>query len=241
MPDEPNGSNSSWYRVVTAVVATALALAVGIKVVGWMMDQSDHRDPRLGQLTLALRAYNDQRGRLPPAFAYSPDGRPLLSWRVLILPALGEGGLYNEFHLDEPWDSPHNLALLPRMPDIFAPPRWKRSKVPPHYTVCHVFVGKGAAFEGKEGLRVPEDFPDGSFNTFLVVEAGEPVPWTKPEDLSYDPDGPLPDLRGLFKDGFRAASAGDEFSMTFIKAGESEKQIRKWIVRYDGDGPSSDW
>jgi hypothetical protein len=44
--------------------------------------------------------------------------------------------------------------------------------MPPHHTVCHVFVGKGAAFEGTEGLRLPEDFPDGTSNTFLVVEAG---------------------------------------------------------------------
>jgi Protein of unknown function (DUF1559) len=241
MPDEPTPSSSSWLRIGIGVLGTALGLALAIAAAGWVMDQSDRRDPRLGQLAQALRAHNDQHGRLPPAFAYGPDGLPLLSWRVLVLPSLGQNELFNEFHLDEAWDSPHNLALLPRMPDIYAPPRWKRSKVPAYHTVCHVFVGKGAAFEGTEGLRVPADFPDGSFNTFLVVEAGKPVPWTKPEDLPYDPEGPLPDLRGLFRDGFRAASAGDEGWVTFIKAGESEKKIREWIVRYDGDGPSSDW
>jgi hypothetical protein len=52
---------------------------------------------------------------------FSKDGKALMSWRVAILPFVGEGALYQEFHLDEPWDSPHNKALLPKMPKVFAP------------------------------------------------------------------------------------------------------------------------
>ena len=101
MSDHPAPSNSSWRRTGIAVLGTALGLAAAIAAVRWVMDQSDRRDPRLGQLALALRAHNDQRGRLPPAFVYGPDGRLLLSWRVLLLPTLGETELYNEFRLEQ--------------------------------------------------------------------------------------------------------------------------------------------
>ena len=153
-----------------------------------------------------MHGYNDVHGHLPPAAVRGKNGEPLLSWRVLILPYIEEPELYSEFHLDEPWDSPHNLSLLPRMPAQYAPPPGKAWMVPPHHTVCKVFVGPGTAFEGTEGLRL-KDFLDGTSKTFLVVEAGEPVPWTKPEDLAYDPDGPLPDLRCLFSDMFRVGFA----------------------------------
>jgi hypothetical protein len=187
---------------------------------------------------MALLCYQDEHGRLPPAVVYGEDGTPLYSWRVLVLPYLDQGELYREFHLDEPWDSPHNLALLPRMPSSYAPPSGKAWKVPPHHTVCHVFVGKGAAFEGREGLCLSADFPDGTSRTLLLVEAGEPVPWTRPEDLPYDPDGPLPDLRGLFHDGFRACMADD--SLRFIRKGTSEATLRGLITRNGGEETDPD-
>src|SRR5262245_40501582 len=69
---------------------------------------------RLGRVVRALRAYAEaHEGKLPPAATYGPDGLPLHSWRVLILPFLGHADLHRRFRLDEPWDSPHNLALLP--------------------------------------------------------------------------------------------------------------------------------
>jgi hypothetical protein len=154
-----------------------------------------------------MHNYEGVHGRLPPAAVCGEDGTPLLSWRVLILPYIEQEDLYKQFHLDEPWDSPHNLALLPKMPSSYAPPGRKAALVPPYHTVCQVFVGKGAAFEGREGLRLRDDFPDGTSDTILIVEAGEPVPWTKPQDIAFSPDGPPPELRCLFKDGFRACMA----------------------------------
>jgi uncharacterized protein DUF1559 len=186
-----------------------------------------------------MHNYQAEHGHLPPAVVYGACGQPLYSWRVSLLPYTDGDDLYKEFHLDEPWDSPHNLALLPRMPGVYAPPYHKRSRVPPHHTVCHVFVGEGAAFEGGEGLRYPGDFPDGGPNTFLVVEAGEPVPWTKPDDLVYDPDGPLPELRCLFQDGFRARTA--DGSGRFVRKGTSEATLRAAITRNGGDRLGPDW
>jgi hypothetical protein len=183
--------------------------------------------------------YADTNHQLPPAVVYGPCGQPLYSWRVAILPFIEQDALYKEFHLDEPWDSPHNISLLPRMPGTYAAPGSKKSKVPPYHTVCHVFVGKGTPFERGEPLRWPDDFPDGTSNTILIVEAGEPVPWTKPDDLLYDPDGPLPDLRSLFRDGFRVALA--DGSTRWLTKEVGEKTLRAAITRNGGDILGPDW
>jgi hypothetical protein len=123
MSDQQVARNPAWGRIGTALLVTVLVGIPLVVVVGLVMDWSDRRDPRFAQVAQALLAHNADQGRLPPAAVYGPDGQPLLSWRVLVLPYLGHAGLYQEFHLNEPWDSPHNLALLPRMPAVYAPPR----------------------------------------------------------------------------------------------------------------------
>jgi hypothetical protein len=192
-------------------------------------------------LAMAMHTYKGAYGQLPPAVVYGEDGKPLLSWRVLILPFLEQDDLYRQFKLDEAWDSPHNLALLPRMPVDYAPPARKAAKLPPYHTICQVFVGKGTAFEGPEGLRIPEDFPDGTTQTLLVVEAGQAVPWTKPEDIAYDPDQPLPELCTLFKNLFRARMA--DASGRWFRKSTSEATLRALITRNGGEeiGPDANW
>jgi hypothetical protein len=83
----------------------------------------------LKQIALAMHNYLSVYNTFPPAYIASKDGKPLLSWRVQILPYIEEGRLYEEFHLDEPWDSEHNKALVAKMPKIYAPPaaKWRRS------------------------------------------------------------------------------------------------------------------
>jgi hypothetical protein len=178
-------------------------------------------------------------GRLPPAVVYGENAKPLYSWRVLVLPFVEQKELFDKFHLDEPWDSPHNQTLLAEMPYLYAPPPGKAGKVPPYHTVCHVFVGKGAAFEGRQGLRLPIDFPDGTSNTILLIEAGAPVPWTKPADLAFDPDGPLPDLRPLFADAFRVGLA--DGSSRWVSLNVSEATLRAAITRNGDDRLGDDW
>src|SRR3972149_4277670 len=63
------------------------------------------------QMAIAIHVYADAQKHLPPPAIRDKEGKPLLSWRVAILPYVEESGLYKQFHLDEPWDSPHNLAL----------------------------------------------------------------------------------------------------------------------------------
>ncbi len=183
--------------------------------------------------------YHDTHGHMPPAVVYGKDGQPLYSWRVLILPYLEQQELYSQFHLDEAWDSPHNLPLLERMPLLYAPPPGRRSRMSAYHTVCHVFVGKGAAFEDKEELKLREDFPDGTSNTILIVEAGPPVPWTKPEEIPYDPDAPLPHLDTFFHDIIRLVLASG--SRRHIRKDIRESTLRAAITRNGGEAEGLDW
>jgi hypothetical protein len=156
-------------------------------------------------------------------------GKALLSWRVALLPFLGEQQLYEQFKLDEPWDSPHNQKLLKKIPKFYIPPG--EAGDPSGTTFYQVFVGDHAAFEKHRNLRVA-DFLDGTSNTLLIVEAGHAVPWTKPEDLHYAADEPLPQLGGLFADVFNAAFADSSVFPLSKKA--NPDLLRKAITRDDG-------
>jgi len=197
----------------------------------------------LKQIALALSNYHDTYAGFPPAAFYgrnkrlTKDSKPLLSWRVLILPFLEEFALHRQFKLDEPWDSEHNKKLLAKIPKTYAPVRGKTRL--PHSTFYQVFTGKTAGFEAVSGLGgwvglTSNSFPDGLSNTLLVVEAGEAVPWSKPEDLRYDAKKPLPKLGGLFPDGFHAVF-GDRGIVRFIKKKTDEKTLRALITRNGGE------
>jgi prepilin-type processing-associated H-X9-DG protein len=140
----------------------------------------------LKQLGLALHNFNDAYGKLPPAAICDKSGKPMLSWRVAILPFIEQDNLYRQFHLDEPWDSEHNIKLIQQMPKTYALPNDKAQHTLPS-TYYQALVGNHAAFELQGGLSIPASFPDGTSNTIWIVEAAKAVPWTKPEDIEYDP------------------------------------------------------
>ncbi|MGH7224337.1 MAG: protein kinase domain-containing protein, partial [Gemmataceae bacterium] len=201
----------------------------------------------LRELAGAMYSFQDTYGLLPPpAFTDRQSGKLLLSWRVAILPYIDEVDLYSRFKLNEPWDSPHNVRLLPRMPKIFTFQAAKPSQ--PHSTVFQVFVGPGTAFEPVKGRNfgpfgsscLPfRSFSDGPANTILIAEAAEAVPWTKPVDLSYDPQRPLPKLGGAFVTGFFIATADGRLRV--LKYSISEKTLRAAITRNGGDVLGEDW
>jgi hypothetical protein len=143
-------------------------------------------------IVLGLHNYNDaNNNRLPGPFArqLSDKPNPGLSWRVDILRYLGEERVYRQFKLDEAWDSasnriPSNVSVMPY-----------RSTLDPedNQTRFRAFVGKGTAFED-ETLGIPRSFTDGTSNTLLFVETADRVPWASPQDIPYQPGGPLPAL-----------------------------------------------
>ncbi len=160
-----------------------------------------HRNrDRFRQILLAMHNYYDVNKVFPPADKYrGEDGKHHLSWRVHILPYIEQGGkLYNEFHLDEPWDSPHNKKLIARVPDIYMT---YSLGIPPAvpielgYTTFLTPVGKDTAFGGAESVTFPK-FTDGTSNTVVLVEvkSEKAVPWTAPDDYAFDPKDPAAEL-----------------------------------------------
>jgi hypothetical protein len=197
---------------------------------------ADGPDPRaLGQLRDALakvgvamhRYHSEQGGKFPPSAIRGKSGQPLLSWRVALLPLLGEDALYREFRLDEPWDSPRNKPLIARMPAVYAP--FGPGAVPPGCTYFQAIVGPGTLFEHPTGHSY-RAIPDGGAATLLVVEGDQAVPWTQPLDLLYDPKGPLPHLGGHFRDDGSLALFADG-SVAFLKRNLDEPTLRALMTR----------
>jgi hypothetical protein len=129
-------------------------------------------------ITLGMLNHEATYGTLPKPAIVDKAGKPLLSWRVAILPFIEQGPLYNKFHHDEPWDSPHNKALIKEMPSTFVCP--ERPDLEPYTTTYRVFTGPGALFEKGQDTGIRQ-VTDGTANTLMVVEAKESVPWTKPD------------------------------------------------------------
>jgi hypothetical protein len=194
------------------------------------------------QIGFAFQNYHDVHGRLPPSAVTDKDGRPLLSWRVAILPYVENDNLSRQFRHDEAWDSPHNAPHLWAKPRCYAPTLGGNDAE--NLTRYQVFVGPGTAFE-RPGLTWT-DFPDGRENTLLVVEAGEPVPWSKPADLPYDPTSPLPLLGAGYtrpvrllrreirrNEGFATCFA--DGSTRFVLTSTNEPLVRAVITRNGGE------
>ena len=141
---------------------------------------------KLKHIGLALHQYHDKFGSFPPPATYDADGQPLLSWRVLILPCIdlpGTKELFAEFHLDEPWDSPHNLPLSDKMPDVY---RCPSDYLPPRTTGYVAAVGDETYFPPHRTVR-NSDVKDGGGLTAMIGELlSSKIVWTKPDDLVFD-------------------------------------------------------
>ena len=142
------------------------------------------------QLGLAFHNYHAAHGSFPPAYVADKDGKPLLSWRVLILPYFDQHqSLFGQFHLDEAWDGPNNKPLIARMPKVYACPGESGKLAAEGKTTYLVPRGPATIFPGAEGVKLKE-ITDGLSNTILVVDASDDlaVTWTKPDDWMTVPD-----------------------------------------------------
>ena len=182
------------------------------------------------QIALAMHNYHDAHGHFPPAAICNKDGKPLLSWRVAILPYVEQQYLYKKFRLDEPWDSEHNKKLLPLMPNVYALSGVAGEGA--SMTYYRVFVGPEAGFLLEKGRRLA-DITDGTSNTWMVVESQEGVPWTKPDELPFDRNQPLPQLGNFFNGGFNAAFM--DGSVRFYPKPPPEQTIRALITPSGGE------
>ncbi|HEX6963403.1 MAG TPA: DUF1559 domain-containing protein, partial [Lacipirellula sp.] len=156
------------------------------------------------QIMLALESYRSDNGAYPPAYIADAEGRPMHSWRVLILPYIDERELYEAYNFDEPWDGPNNRKLWGRMPNIYECPEVKACRQagcppcadrPADVASYVAVVGEGTAWPGGRGRKTAE-LVDPSAETLVVLEyCGGTQPWTAPVDLS------LREALALFESG----------------------------------------
>jgi hypothetical protein len=201
MPMTPRKSRFANHKPLLGLAGAGL-FAIVLCVLAVFSVERMHRraeqltsENNLKQLAHALHKYNDARQRLPDhAIVDQETGKPLLSWRVALLPFLGEKELYDQIRLDESWDSDHNRQFWDKIPAVYQ----LRGKPTDGTTYYQVFQGDGALFANVEKYQAgtPTEFwrgtkyylqniPNGPQNTIFAVEAAKLVNWMKPEDILF--------------------------------------------------------
>ena len=190
----------------------------------------------LKQVGLALHNYHSSYEMFPPgqyngiAVQNNRGYWNRAGWWQMILPYCEQDNLYRQFKLDEPWDSKHNLKLLANMPKVYQAPGAKTKNK--YGTFYQVFAGKGAMFEGKTGLKLA-DISDGTSNTIMVAEAVADVPWTKPEDIPFDPKKAV--KLTPVGSGASANAAMVDGAVRAISTSIDEKTLKALITRNGGE------
>lgn len=208
----------------------------------------------LRECLIAMHNYHNDYKRLPAAASFDKQtGKPLLSWRVQLLPYLENDQLYKEFKQNEPWDSEHNKKLISQMPKVFAHPvNQSAREFKTHY---RVFVSPASPAEGSSQKYAPSfslspqfrttlgqiTVNDGTSNTIAIVEAEEAVIWTKPDEIELaDDSSEIPKLGAMPASPYFIAVHWDGASHLYRKQGErmsregTMKLLRQQIGWKDG-------
>jgi hypothetical protein len=170
-----------------ALLGSGLVVPVMVAVQIPAADSARMESPRrancisnLRQIGLALHNYHDAHKRFPPAFIADEQGRPMHSWRVLVLPYLERTALYEAYRFEEPWDGPNNRRLLTEGVSVY---RCPSDPSPPQMTSYVAIAGPGTAWDDPDGKAL-NAFSDGASSTILVVEiANSDIHWMEPRDL----------------------------------------------------------
>jgi hypothetical protein len=192
----------------------------------------------LKQIALAIHNYHDTYGHLPQDIV-DKNGKPLLSWRVAILPYIEQNNLYKQFKLDEPWDSDHNKPLSEVVIKVYTSPQ-ANPPAPFGKTFYKGFAGPSTMFEPGKKLKLT-DVTDGLSNTIMVVEAGEPIEWSRPGDIPFDPKKAPPKLALPGVDDIVLVALGDGSVRALNTKTLTEKTLKNAIMRDDGNPLGDDW
>jgi hypothetical protein len=193
--------------VILSVVGGVLLLSCGAcGVAGYFVwrsvdtvRQTARCKNNLRQIVLGIQNHHDQRGDLPPLYIADAQGRPLHSWRVLLLPYIEQHYLFEQIRLNEPWDSEHNRQFHSQMPSVYgcpSSPHPRESGLTSYFSIS----GEGAPLEpltlessDDQAIRrygSPTSFAslsDGVSSQAMVFEAtGYTVNWMEPVDVTFD-------------------------------------------------------
>lgn len=184
-----------------------------------------------------LNAYYAKNNSFPPLAITGTGGTPLLSWRVALLPFMGPEGeqLYNEFHLDEPWDSENNIKLLGRIPAVYRSPLLTDGG---GKTLFRIFSGTGTPRNMIGEPAKMQNFENPG-KTFLAVAVApeQAVEWTRPDELAFDPER----FGEIFGDFVLAVPVmGEIFTAPFSGAPDEVKALSSWISGTPEESPSAE-
>jgi hypothetical protein len=212
---------------------TLLAMAGRVRETGARAQSANN----LKQIALAMHNYHDVHKSFPAHASYDKQKKPLLSWRVHILPYLEESDLYQQFKLNEPWDSAHNKALLTRMPKMYQSPLSadKRERDKTTYVVP---FGPKMLFNGPKAPQI-RSIIDGTSNTIMVVDADDQhaVYWTQPEDLRVDPKQPR---AGAVREMIGIIAAFCDGSVRVIQPRIADERFLALLTPAGGEVPTPD-
>ena len=212
---------------------TNTAIAVGLLLPAVQQARAAARRAQtknnLKQLITALHNYHDTNRHFPTRANYDNNGKPLLSWRVHILPYINQQALYSRFKLNEPWDSPHNRQLIRLMPPTYANPNLPSGGVTNYLAV----VGTDSVVS-TTGVNVRQ-ITDGTSRTVVLVEvdANRAVPWTKPVDHEIKATDPKAGLGGLRPGGFHVSMADGR--VVFVPISVDSKYIQALATKSGGE------
>ncbi|MEX0825023.1 MAG: DUF1559 domain-containing protein [Pirellulaceae bacterium] len=236
----PPQQGNAWkiVAIVVGVLAVSMVLCIGVLTALLLPAVSQARTAarsmqssnNLKQIGLALHNYHDVHKALPPAYSTDSEGKPLLSWRVAILPYVESSPLYDQFHHDEPWDSPHNLSLLDQMPDVYRSPNATET---PSSESNYLAISAPRSLFPSTGETISfQDCPDGISNTLAVLEVFDAtVPWTQPDDVSPAQafkeisESPVPRHNAVMGDG----------SVRALERTTARSEVDAMITRDGGD------
>ena len=121
VPPKHKGGHGCLIAILLALLVVGILIALLLPAVESAREAArrcscnDH----MKQIVLAMHSYQEQYKCFPPAFIADKNGKPMHSWRVLLLPYLCGNEFYEQYRFDEPWDGPHNRALAAKMPSIY--------------------------------------------------------------------------------------------------------------------------
>lgn len=228
---------AAWIVICSVILACSGLIAASLP--GILEPSSAHRRTisvqNLKQIGLALHSYHQEYRCFPPAYIADENGRPMHSWRVLILPYMDQQAIYNRYRFDEPWDGPHNRNLHPLRPHMYADP--SSHDETQSFTNYAVITGEGTMFPGAKPVAI-RNVRDGVSTVLAVVSIGDSdIVWCEPRDLEFDAMSFRindPDLPGIACERFDTVPVlfGDA-SVQALEEGISSDQLRSMILRSD--------
>ena len=256
--NKSQGRVSGKGLAIAGIATSSLGMLMTILLIGLLLPavQATREAARrtqssnnLRQIALGMLTFESAYMRFPTrAEPTEKDSDVKVSWRVKILPFIGEDDLFNRYDQTQPWDSPANIALVNEMPLVFQCPNQSAQEIAEGLTLYQVAYldvdpdveptpevqANMTMFSSKDGTAFSQ-IRDGSSNTILAMEVDleKAVPWTKPDDWKFDPQNPARNLGNLRPGGFVAAMA--DGSTQFISNDVPSSTLKALFTRSGGE------